>query len=258
MWRALRITILLLVLAFVSTGAILSRLRTTDWDKPLWVAIHPISADGSEATRRYIDSLSEDTFAPIGTFLAKQGRNYGLALAEPARVRLYDEIHELPPRLDPASSVLGRALWSLRLRYWAWSRTRAETQAPPDIEVFVLYHDPKLIDAVPHSLGLQKGLLGVVYAFADPSMTGSNNMVIAHEFLHTVGATDKYDPATEQPQFPDGYGEPQRVPLYPQEQTEIMAGRRALSPTQSEMPESLRDVVLGPKTAREINWAHAP
>ena len=55
-------------------------------------------------------------------------------------------------------------------------------------------------------------------------------MVIAHEFLHTVGATDKYDPATEQPQFPDGYGEPQRVPLVPTGEAEIMAGRRMLEP----------------------------
>jgi hypothetical protein len=257
-WRALRITILLLVLAFVATGAYLARLRSTDWDKPLWIAIHPISADGSDATRRYIDSLSEDTFAPIGAFLASQAQRYALPLAEPARVRLYGEIHELPPQLDRASSLLGRALWSLRLRYWAWRTTRAETQAPPDIELFVLYHDPKLTTSVPHSLGMQKGLLGVVYAFADPSMTGSNNMVIAHEFLHTVGATDKYDPTTDQPQFPDGYGEPQRAPLYPQDKAEIMAGRRALSPTESEMPESLREVVLGPKTAREINWAHSP
>ena len=258
MWRAVRITILLLVLAFVTTGAYLSRLRTTDWDKPLWVAIHPISADGSEATRRYIDSLNEDTFAPIGSFLSSQARRYGLSLAEPARVRLYGEIHDLPPQLDRSSNVLVRALWSLRLRYWAWRATSSETQAPPDIEMFVLYHDPKLSESVPHSLGMQKGLLGVVYAFADTSMTAANNMVIAHEFLHTVGATDKYHPATDQPRFPDGYGEPLRLPLYPQERAEIMAGRRALSPTESEMPESLRDVVVGPRTAQEINWTQPP
>ena len=94
------------------------------------------------------------------------------------------------------------------MRYWSWSATRAEKRAPPDIDMFVLYHDPELTSSVPHSLGLQKGLLGVVYAFADASMTASNNIVIAHEFLHTVGATDKYDPANDQPQFPDGYADP--------------------------------------------------
>jgi hypothetical protein len=257
-FRAIRLTILLLILAFVATGAYLSRARSTDWDKPLWVAIHPIAADDSQATRRYIDSLTEETFTPIGTFLAAQAQRYGLALTEPARVRLYGEIHEAPPKLEPGASVLNRAALSLRLRYWAWSATRAEKLAPPDIDMFVLYHDPERTSSVPHSLGLQKGLLGVVYAFADPSMTASNNIVIAHEFLHTVGATDKYDLATDEPLFPDGYADSKRTPLIPQEDAEIMAGRRMLSATEWEMAESLRSVVVGPKTAKEINWSRAP
>ena len=258
MFRAIRITILLLILAFVATGAYLAHARSTDWDKPLWVAIHPIAADESTATRRYVDSLTEESFAPVGTFLAAQAQHYGLTLTEPARVRLYGELRELPPKLEPNASLLGRAAWSLRLRYWAWSATRAEKRAPPDIDMFVLYHDPQLTSSVPHSLGLQKGLLGVVYAFADPSMTAGNNIVIAHEFLHTVGATDKYDLANDQPQFPDGYADPQRTPLVPQDRAEIMAGRRMLSETEWEMPDSLRSVVIGPKTAQEINWTRSP
>jgi hypothetical protein len=107
---------------------------------------------------------------------------------------------------------------------------------------------------VPHSLGLQKGLLGVVYAFADRDMTGSNNIVIAHEFLHTVGATDKYDPGDDRPSFPDGYADPDQQPLFPQEHTEVMAGRRMLSGQEWEMPTGLGQVVIGPQTATEINW----
>jgi hypothetical protein len=255
LFRNIRIAILLLILVFVATGTLLARVRSTDWDKPLWVAIHPISADGSDATRSYISSLSEETFAPIGTFLADQAQRYALPLTQPARVRLYGEVHEKPPQLDPGAGLLTRAFWSLRMRYWAWRATSADTRAPPDIDIFVLYHDPKLTTSVPHSLGLQKGLLGVVYAFADASMTANNNIVIAHEFLHTVGATDKYDPASDEPSYPDGYAEPKRSPLFPQEDAEIMAGRRMLSATEWEMPDSLRNVVIGPKTAQEINWS---
>jgi len=51
---------------------------------------------------------------------------------------------------------------------------------PEDIRIFVLYHDPALTPVVPHSLGLAKGLIGVVYAFAAPEMTGENAVVIAH------------------------------------------------------------------------------
>ena len=57
-------------------------------------------------------------------------------------------------------------LWSLKLRYWAWNISR-HAQEPEDVRIFVLYHDPALTPTVPHSLGLTKGLIGVVYAFAD-------------------------------------------------------------------------------------------
>ena len=120
--------------------------------------------------------------------------------------------------------------------------------------MFVLYHDPALSPSVPHSLGLEKGLLGVVYAFAVPVMDGGNDMVIAHELLHTLGATDKYDPADDAPRFPDGYGDPHQRPLYPQKFAELMAGRRMITPTSWEQPASLDEVLVGPATAREIRW----
>jgi len=78
--------------------------------------------------------------------------------------------------------------------------------------------------------------------------------VIAHELLHTLGATDKYVPANDAPRFPDGYGDPRQVPLYPQSSAEVMAGRRMLSATRWEEPASLDEVVIGPATALEIRW----
>ena len=123
--------------------------------------------------------------------------------------------------------------------------------------VFVLYHDPALTPVVPHSLGLEQGLIGVVYAFATPDMDGTNGVVIAHELLHTVGATDKYDPQTDAPSFPSGYGDPRQTPLYPQVTAELMAGRRVLSPRQLEQPRDLDEVVVGPATALEIGWIRA-
>jgi hypothetical protein len=85
-------------------------------------------------------------------------------------------------------------------------------------------------------------------------MNGSNNVVLANEMLHTLGATDKYDPGTDQPLVPSGLGDPEQRPLYPQENAEIMAGRRAVSPQQAEMPATLATVVVGPATAAEIRW----
>src|SRR5205807_8297574 len=106
----------------------------------------------------------------------------------------------------------------------------------------------------PDSHGLQKGLVGVVHAFAQPAMAGSNNIVIAHELMHTLGASDKYAPGSGEPLYPAGFADPERQPLSPQTQAEIMAGRRALSAQVFEMPQGLRDVVVGPSTALEILW----
>jgi hypothetical protein len=105
---------------------------------------------------------------------------------------------------------------------------------------------------------LQKGLVGVVHAYAQRAMTRTNNVVIAHEILHTLGATDKYDPASLAPLYPAGYAEPDLQPRYPQRLTEIMAGRYAVDETTFEMPESLTDVRAGDETAREIRWVRAP
>src|SRR4030095_10262266 len=101
----------------------------------------------------------------------------------------------------------------------------------------------------PHSIGLQKGLFGIVNVFADRRMLGSNDTVIAQELLHTLGATDKYDPATNQPAWPDGYAEPQRAPRYPQEYADLRGGRIPSSASESSTPESLREVIIGGQTA---------
>jgi hypothetical protein len=71
-----------------------------------------------------------------------------------------------------------------------------------------------------------------------------------------VGATDKYELSTGAPLYPSGFADPDREPRYPQQQAEIMAGRRAQSATEFDMPATLRDVVVGAITADEIRWTH--
>jgi hypothetical protein len=87
-------------------------------------------------------------------------------------------------------------------------------------------------------------------------MAGRNNIVITHELLHTVGASDKYDLGSGAPVFPNGYADRDQDPLYPQQHAEVMAGRRALSAYQWDMPRTLAGVVVGPETALEIRWTH--
>ena len=258
MFRTIRITVLLAILVFVAVGTYLARVRSTDWDTPLWIAIHPMNADGSAAAADYMGTLSNETFESIEEFMAREAEHYHLPLTEPVRVEIYDEVTNAPPQLDADASALSRALWSLKLRFWAWRAAGDGARPPPDIRMFVMFHDPATTSAVPHSLGLQKGLLGVVHAFADREMAGSNNVVIAHELLHTVGASDKYDPLDARPLFPAGYADPEQQPLYPQEYAEVMGGRRMLSEQEWEMPLALGSVIIGPQTATEIRWIEAP
>jgi hypothetical protein len=254
MWRKIRIGALLLVLAYVAFSSLYDRNSTTDWDETLWIGVYPINADGSAATASYVAQLTPSQLAPIEAFLNREAHRYGIAISRPVRVDLYPRVAELPPQRAEDSGMLGNVAWSLKLRLYARRAANTAGRPPPQIRVFVLFHDPASTQAVPHSIGLQKGLVGVVHAFAERAATPTNNVVIAHEILHTLGASDKYDAATLAP-FPElGYADPGQRPLLPQVRTEIMAGRRAISSTEFEMPESLEEVVVGKYTALEIRW----
>lgn len=252
-FKYLRILILLLVLLIVAVTTWQDRYRSTRWREPLFVAIYPIAADASAVTLAYVADLDIERFKPIDRFLTREAARYHLRIGEPVRTRLRGKLRERPPQRAPAAGPIATALWSLRLRYWAW-RVSGHVDEPEDIRIFVLYHDPALTAAVPHSLGLTKGLIGVVYAFATPEMDGENDVIIAHELLHTLGATDKYQADNDAPRFPEGYGDPQQVPLYPQRYAELMAGRRMLNADRWRQAESLDEVLIGPATALEIRW----
>jgi hypothetical protein len=254
MWRHLRIAILLLILGLAAYSNWYDRLSTTDWDETLWIGVFPINAAGDDATADYIGRLSTERIADIEQFLNREAKRYGVQIARPVRVDLYPAVTEQPPPHAAHANVLQTMWWSLKLRMYARRASRAKGRPPPQIRIFVLYHDPSFARSVPHSVGMQKGLVGVVHAFADTGMTRPNNVVIAHEILHTLGATDKYDPESLAPLFPNGYAEPDRAPRFPQTLTEIMAGRYAVDAQTFEQPDSLNDVRVGPATALELRW----
>lgn len=253
-WRVVRIGLLLLVLAAVAVQSWLDRVTTQSWQQTLWVGIYPLAGDTTAQAHNYLQGLTVQDFAPIETFFAREGHRYGVKPDTPVHLELYPPGSTLPPVLPRDADALDIAWWSLKLRWFAYRAGRVPGRVPARIRLFVLYHDPSTLQNVPDSHGLQKGLVAVVHVFADPTMGGSNNVVIAHELLHTVGATDKYDLKTALPLYPEGFADPDREPRYPQEQTEIMAGRRPLSAQEAEMPRNLRQVIVGPVTAREIKW----
>jgi hypothetical protein len=252
-FKRIRIIILLVVLFFVGMNAWLTKLRTTDWNTSLWVAVYPINGDGSQISSDYIASLEGYEFKVIEAFMDQEAERYNLQLNHPITIKLAPEVKEVPPKPPLDGSILRVMWWSLQLRYWAYKVDTYEGPAP-NIKLFLVYYDPNTHKVLDHSLGLQKGLIGIVNVFADRNSEATNNVVITHELLHTVGASDKYDLSDGNPIYPDGYAEPDLEPPYPQSLAEIMGGRIPLSETQSDIPEGLEQTIIGLKTGQEINW----
>jgi hypothetical protein len=253
-WRKLRIGILLFFLAVAACTNWYDQLSTTDWDETLTVGIFPIDESDDPATHAYINALGNAEIAEVESFLNTEAAGYGIAIGRPVSVQMYPRVAEQPPERAVDSGLFGNMWWSLKMRMYARRAALSTGKDMPQIRIFVRYHNPEFTQRVPHSVGMQKGLVGMVHAFADRQMRGGNNVVIAHEILHTLGASDKYDPATLAPLYPSGYAEPELSPRFPQEFAEIMAGRIAVSPSTFEMPASLDEVVVGEATAREVRW----
>jgi len=253
MFRKFRIAVLLLILVFVALNTWLDRVYSRDWNGTLQVALYPVNIDGSVAAERFIQQLRADDLNELPDFFSTQAADYELPLRTPLRFTLAPELATAPPLPPEQGSRLDIMLWSLKLRWFTW-RTPDPPGPTPIIRIFWLFHDPHLQNVLPHSTGLEKGLMGIAHGFADKDMARTNLVVIAHELLHTLGATDKYDLDNNQPSYPDGYADPEQQPRYPQTAAELMAGRIPLSENEAEQARSLRQVVIGPLTAREIGW----
>lgn len=258
MARAIRIVILLFVLATVAQQTILSHSHATNWTDPLRVTIYPINGDGSPATQNYLNGLDRDIFLPIESYLATECKRHGRNIHRPIRLTIAPELHRLPPVLSAQPDPLEIIFWSLHMRWWAWRNDGGAVNDKPQVRLYVLFFDPSHHRMLPHSTGLERAMIGLVNAFATGQMAGSNNVVITHELMHALGATDKYDLATNQPIYPYGYADPLRTPRFPQDHAEIMGGRIAKSATYAEIPESLENTIIGPLTAAEIGLIKAP
>jgi hypothetical protein len=253
MFRKIRIAILLFILASVAVGAWRTKAHAVEWKSTLPVIIYPINGDGSQVAESFLRKLTVDDFKPIENFMHDEAARYGRELNSSIEIRLGEKIASQPPSPPRNGNALEAIVWSLKMRWWAYRNTHQEGPGV-QVKMFVLYFDPQQNQRLSHSTGLQQGLVGRVNVFAARDMAKQNNVIIAHEFLHTLGATDKYEAATNQPVFPDGYAEPNLTPLLPQHFAEIMAGRTPLSESTAETPRSLDAALIGSKTAQEINW----
>jgi hypothetical protein len=220
----------------------------------LWISIYPVLADPGVDIRRYAENLKPDSFREIGVFIKQQAARHGRKLENPVVIQVARPLTNLPPELPAENSGLSVALWSLKMRWWSFRNGGQDGLAPDDIRIFVLYQKRKPNGPLERSVGIQNGSYGVVNAVASRQMAARNRIVITHELLHILGASDKYDLHTGQPFAPDGLANPEQSPLYPQNRAEIMGGRIATSATRWRRPATLNSCLIGARTAAEISW----
>ena len=252
-FKSIRITLLILVLAYIAFDTFWSNQRATDWKRSLRVVIYPINADDSVASTNYIKKLELEQFDQINKLLENEALKYNRELNEAIRFDLAPELESKPPALPNTRSALSIMWWSIQLRYWAWKEDNYKGPTP-QIKAYALFYDPKTHNALKHSTGLKKAKIAINNLFASDKQTKQNNIILLHELLHTLGATDKYNLQTGYPIFPDGFANSNKQPSLPQTHAEIMGGRIPLNTSDARIPVSLENVVIGHKTAKEIGW----
>jgi hypothetical protein len=254
LFRIFRIVCLLIIFASLAFYAKTQKLKARSWTEPLEIVIYPINGEDSPIVEQYIHQLDNTAFKEIDQFFKDEADYYGLDIEQPTSLSVGAIMREhLPVSPTPGSSIIRIVWWAIKFRYWAFSNTPDSKSNLHRIRVFVHYHETKENKRLQHSLGLDKGLLAIVHAFASTDQEQQNNIVIAHELLHTVGATDKYN-QSNQPLFPDGYADPNKRPIFPQLKAEIMAAKIPANQHESVMAASLSQCIIGNKTAMEINW----
>ena len=254
MFRYIRIAILLTILVVVAGNQFLTDGRFSSWEKPLWITIYPVLLETDPGVRRYVDGLDAASFRDIGDFMQRQASRHGRQLESPVVIQVARPLTDIPPVLPGQDSGLKVAWWSLKMRWWSWRQSGQDDLAPDDIRMFILYQKGNPGELLERSVGIKNGSYGLVNAVASRKKSARNRIVIAHELLHILGATDKYDFSTGQPTVPAGLAYPEKQPRYPQNKAEIMGGRIAVSASRWRYPASLASCVIGTVTAEEIGW----
>jgi len=252
LFKLFRIVVLLSILFAIVAGTWLTERRLASWQQPIWVTLYPIVDSENTGNMRFARTLETDDFDAINVFFQTELSRYGVFLAAPIHFQLAPISSERPPEIPQRHNTIAIAWWSLKMRWWAWRREKPDGLVAPDIQMFLIYHEPGEYSEMRVSVGMRKGRYGLVKAYTGTDNRNYNNVVITHELLHVLGATDKYAFETGDPLYPEGYFEPNKQPLFPQTKAEIMAGVIPVSASEHRLPDSLEQTRIGQKTAEEI------
>ena len=251
MWKKIRISILSLTLAYVSIGAYTDTHQS--WEKPVRVMLHPINLHDDPVVQKYINDLQDSDFDEIEHFVKVNSALYRDKPVE-MKFELSEQVYSKPelPTEEVANSMWRTIWWSLKFRFFGLINMHKE-DIGADSVMYLTYTNPEGAKGeLERSTALERGRMGVINLYADDKKF--NSPIILHETLHTFGAQDHYDLFNGYPNFPLGFAEPDKKPLYPQTKSEIMGGYIPHNEQDFTMPQSLKEVVLRENTAKELGW----
>jgi hypothetical protein len=252
-----RVSILLAVLVGVLLYAwkdVSRRHARNDWKRTLSVGL--VVARLGPVDDAAIRALRERARTLEAILAAERERHHGPGGPRPFEISVLGpvDVTERPPA--PAGTDVG----SLARYTYEKSRYAARLDGAGkldtrglDARIYIIARpgrDRSFVEGVSE----QGGRVGFVEVDLDDTMVDFALFVFAHELMHTLGASDKYDESGAT-MIPDGLAEPDAVPRFPQRFAEIMARTRPVAPGNERAPLSLEELRVGPITAREIGWA---
>jgi hypothetical protein len=256
----IRVAVLLLVLLSVLVYAArdhAARSARRAWLRPLHVGLVLIERGelDPEALAVFVDRVSV-LEAALEREFARHGGQF-----RPIHFWRFGPIIEAEPAPVPAAAPA----WyePLRISYELYRYSRASDaasglQGALDGKIYVVLSPPRSAKrALVEGLGQDGGRIAVTHIELSGHSVDFGLFVVAHELFHLLGAADRYG-ADGSTIIPDGLGDPELEPLYPQESAEVMARALVLEPGVEVPPDDLAQLRVGPRTAAEIGWRPAP
>lgn len=209
----------------------------------------PIDPTALEALRARVPALEEKLAEELHRYRGAPDRPFRFVVRGPV------ELHAPRPEPQGEGAVdLAKHAWAL----WRWTARLDEAAALDagayDARVYVILRTPESATRrFVEGASEQGGRIGMLEVDLDTAMVDFALFVTTHELLHTIGALDKYGPDGHA-RIPDGLGDPEAYPRFPQAFAEPMARGRVIAPGREEPPDSLDVLRIGKTTAREIGW----
>ena len=215
-FKLIRIVFLLSIFFVILYSTWMTEKRMAAWERPITVTVYPILGDSDPKTARFAQDINEETFDAVNRFFDRESGIYGFSVTPAFRFQLAEVSENRPPKIPGQFDPAAIALWSLKMRWWAWMMDLGDGLIQSDIQMFVIYHSLNGNNEVGISVGMRKGRYGIIKFYAKDSFQDRNLMVFTHEMLHVLGASDKYVLSTAEPIFPHGFADPDQRPLFPQ------------------------------------------